>query len=171
MLDAFALVHATQPHARLRIAGDGDGKPALEREARRLGNAVEFLGKRDPAELPALLAGADCALAWVPRRPWFEHQPQLKLLEALAMDLPAVTVTTAANAEAWGTLPQELLTGDSPEQFAAGMRFALERSGALRNGRFRNAAERHDWRAIARDRLLPLYAGLMAIPTAVAQRS
>lgn len=163
MLAAFAKVRGSHPRAQLRLAGDGDGRPALEALARQasIEGAIQFLGKRDPAELPALLAGADCCLAYVPREPWYEHQPQLKLLEALAMDLPAVAVRTEATLPYWQSLPQDLLTADDPESFARGMTFALEQGSALRNGAFRRAAERHAWVEIARERLVPMYSELM----------
>ena len=166
MIEAFERVARRHAHARLRIAGDGGDRSRLESlvASHGLQRAVTFLNKREPREIPALLAGAHCGLSYVPKTPWFEPQPQLKTLECFAMDLPVVAVHTAGNADCWDSLPRELLTADDAEAFARGMCFALERGNALRTGAFRAAAERHGWLQIARERLLPLYARLMASP-------
>jgi glycosyltransferase involved in cell wall biosynthesis len=173
MLEAFERVVRRHPRARLRIAGDGGDRPRLEAlvASRQLASSVEFLGKRAPREIPALLAGAHCGLSWVPKAPWFEPQPQLKTLEYFAMDLPAVAVNTAGNTAYWEGLPQALLTSDDPESFARGMLYAMEQGSALRNGAFRRTAERHAWSRIVREQLLPVYADLMAHPPGGARRN
>jgi glycosyltransferase involved in cell wall biosynthesis len=162
MLAAFAGVARDHPQARLVIAGDGDDRGRLEGfvAAHGLQHAVSFLGKRPHAEVPALLAAADCGLAYVPDEAWFAPQPQLKTLEYFAAGLPAVAVRTAGNRQVWGGLPAELLTADDAKSFAAGMRFALARR--YENGLFRRAAEAHSWDRITRERLLPVYEATLA---------
>ena len=163
MLRAFAAVVREHPQARLEIAGDGADRRRLERLAHELGvgEAVRFLGVRPYAEIPGLLASADCGLAYVPDRPWFQPQPQLKTLECLAANLPVVAVRTGGNRQIWDGLPPQLLTADTPEAFAAGMRFALEHREELAAVSFRRAAERFSWERITRERLLPVYEALI----------
>lgn len=163
MLAAFAAVLREHPQARLQIAGDGADRRRLERAAGELGigAATRFLGVLPYAEVPALLARADCGLAYVPDRPWFQPQPQLKTLECLAANLPVVAVRTGGNRQLWEGLPPQLLTADTPEAFAAGMRFALEHREALAALDFRRTAERFSWERITRERLLPVYDALI----------
>jgi glycosyltransferase involved in cell wall biosynthesis len=164
MLAAFASVLAAHPEARLVLAGDGDDRPRLEAfvRAHKLDHAVRFLGKRPHAEVPELLAAADCGLSYVPDKPWFQPQPQLKTLEYFAAGLPAVAVRTAGNRQYWGGLPPELLTAGEADAFAAGMRHALTHRRELESTRFRQVAAAHGWDRITRERLLPLYRAMLA---------
>ena len=161
MLSAFEQLQRGAPHARLRIVGDGDDRARLEALAGARRMAVSFLGPQPPAAIPALLAEADCGLAYVPDTPWFQPQPQLKTLEYFASGLPAVAVRTAGNRALWGDLPRELLTGERPEEFAAGMRFALENRAKLPAERFRRVAEPLSWERITAERLIPVYEELL----------
>jgi len=56
-LQAMARVLATHPGARLTVAGDGELRSELERQAQALGlgEVVEFLGWVDPEQVPALI--------------------------------------------------------------------------------------------------------------------
>lgn len=166
MLEAFGQVLATHPHARLVIAGDGDDRGRLERIAGRpaLRGAVRFLGKTPFQDIPAHYRAADCGLAYLPNKPWFQPQPQLKTLECFACNLPLVAVATAGNRQLWDGLPGELLTGDDAESFASGMRYAIEHAAELRGVYFRRVAQAHSWQRITRERLLPLYDELAAAP-------
>ena len=163
MLRAFARVVGEHPRVRLVIAGDGDDRGRLEQfvAARGLGHAVSFLGKRPHAEVPALLAAADCGLSYVPDKPWYQPQAQLKTLEHVAAGLTTVAVGTAGNRQYWDGLPPELLTGDDPESYAAGMRCAL--TGTYEPARFRRVAEANSWDRIARERLVPFYEAMLAL--------
>jgi len=164
MIEAFARVAREDGRARLRIAGDGGDRGRLEAlvGARGLGSRVTFLGRLDHARIPAVLAAAHCGLAYVPREPWFEAQPQLKTLEYFAAGLPVVAVRTQGNVDYWDGLPAALLTADDPDSYAEGMRFALANRVTLRGADFRRVAERHSWLRVARDTLIPLYAELTA---------
>ena len=162
MLTAFSQVYRRHPQARLRIAGDGDDEVNLRMLAEKLDlhGAAEFLGRRPYSEVPAILAGADCGLSYVPDTAWFQPQPQLKTLEYLATGLPVVAVGAQGNRAVWKGLPPELLTGDSPGQFAAGMLFAIEHCDRFEVN-FRGQAERYSWEVITRGSLLPLYLELL----------
>jgi len=162
MLAAFARVAEEHPRARLVIAGDGDDRDRLEAfvAAHGLRHAVSFLGKRPHAEVPDLLAAADCGLSYVPDVPWFQPQAQLKTLEHFAAGLTTVAVRTAGNRQYWDGLPAELLTADDPESYAAGMRCAL--TGTYDPARFRRVAEANSWDRITRERLVPFYEATLA---------
>jgi len=71
---------------RLVIAGDGPERPKLERLARRLSRGwVEFVGFRQPAELPRWYAAADVFCLPSLTEPW-----GVVVMEALASGLPVV---------------------------------------------------------------------------------
>jgi len=135
--DFVTLVRAARrlSGVRVRIAGDGPDRPALEAELARLGAAVELLGERD--DVPALLARSDVFV--LPSRS--EGMP-MSVLEAMAAELPVV-------ASAVGGVPELVSDGETgalvppgdPEALAAalaplvadaGMRARLGRAGRER---------------------------------------
>lgn len=74
----------------LRIAGDGPGRPAVERAAAAI-SSVEYVGWLDADEQDRLLAGAG---ALVFPSTWYEGQP-LVLLRAMARGVPVVSSAIA----------------------------------------------------------------------------
>lgn len=97
LLEALALARASAPGLRLAIAGDGEIRPALERQAAEAGIAgsVSFLGYR--RELAPLFAAADLAVLSSDN----EGTP-VSLIEAAAAGLPAVATEVGGVAEAVG---------------------------------------------------------------------
>ncbi|HEX6736742.1 MAG TPA: glycosyltransferase family 4 protein [Vicinamibacteria bacterium] len=92
-LDAFALVRARWPEATLTLAGCGSQESALRARARALGldGAVRFLGRVEPADMPALCDGSDVFV----NSSLVDNQP-VSILEAFAAGLPVVTTPTGA---------------------------------------------------------------------------
>jgi glycosyltransferase involved in cell wall biosynthesis len=91
LVEAFHRLHATAPHTRLLIVGDGPERQALERrvEAHRLGDTVCFTGNVSPDEVPASIAAMDVAVApYVPSETFY-YSP-LKIFEYMAMAKPVV---------------------------------------------------------------------------------
>jgi glycosyltransferase involved in cell wall biosynthesis len=88
LVEAFALVAASHPQARLLIAGDGEDRPRLERLARRLGiaEAVRFAGSR--LESREALPLMDIFVF----PPAAQEGFGLSLLEAMAAGRPIVSV-------------------------------------------------------------------------------
>ncbi len=86
LLDAFAYLHATHPHAHIVLAGVGKERSALEARADRLGirSKVHFLGLRN--DIPDLLGAMDL---FVLASDW-EGNP-LCVMEAMAAGLPIVS--------------------------------------------------------------------------------
>ena len=96
LLAALPRLRRRHPGLRLVLAGTGPAEPELRERARalRLGRAVTFAGFVPDAELPALLAAADCAV--VPSR----YEPfGLVALEAAAAGTPAVVSAVGGLAE------------------------------------------------------------------------
>jgi glycogen(starch) synthase len=90
------------PDARLRIAGDGELRAALERLARERGvaDAVRFSGWTDPAAVPALINEA--SIVWMPSR--WEEAFGLVAAETALMARPIVATRV-------GGLPEVVLDG------------------------------------------------------------
>jgi glycosyltransferase involved in cell wall biosynthesis len=97
LIEAFAQVHEQAPDSRLRLAGDGEQRPALEAQVHRLGlaGAVRFEGAVPRERMPELFAAAD--IFCLPSL--YEGFP-LAILEAMAAGLPVVTTRVAGNPEA-----------------------------------------------------------------------
>jgi len=87
-LEAFALLRAELPGARLSIAGSGPLRESLERRcaALRIADAVTFTGRLDPEGMAALYRDADVMLN--PSR--VDNMPN-SLLEAFASGVPVVS--------------------------------------------------------------------------------
>ena len=88
LVEAFALLHNSDPTARLLIVGDGPERVSLEDELRSLGLRADaqLTGAVHPSEVPGLLAQMDVAVAPYPKLPGFYFSP-LKVLEYMATGL------------------------------------------------------------------------------------
>ena len=98
LIDVFAGHHATHPHDRLLLAGDGVLRGAVEQQVRNAGlsDAVSFLGLR--SDVPQLLQAMDCFL--MPSK--FEGLP-LSLVEAQAAGLVCLVADTVSPESDLGT--------------------------------------------------------------------
>lgn len=121
LLDALALLRARGIDAHLKIVGDGDQRPALESRAHHnhLENAVEFMGMRPQADLPALYADCDVFVL-----PSLREGMGLVLAEALLCGAPVI----AANSGGIPDIVQNDKTGLLfPERDANALADALEK--------------------------------------------
>jgi glycosyltransferase involved in cell wall biosynthesis len=90
ILEAFTRFRATVPAATLTIAGYGSEEARLRRLAASLpAGAVTFVGKTDPASMPALYASADIFV----NASVIDNQP-VSIIEALSAGLPVVSTPT-----------------------------------------------------------------------------
>lgn len=89
-LQAFALVRARYPRATLALAGAGSEAARLRRLAVEMGaGGVRFLGRVEPAGMPAVLDAADIFV----NSSVLDNQP-VSVLEAFAAGLPVVSTAT-----------------------------------------------------------------------------
>jgi len=90
VVEAFARLKAAVPDATLTVAGYGSEETRLRRLAGTLvGESVRFVGKIDPADMPALYAGADVFV----NASVVDNQP-VSIIEALSSGLPVVSTPT-----------------------------------------------------------------------------
>ncbi len=92
LIDAFDLVAAARPDARLVLVGDGPERAELERRARRLAirDRVVFTGAVEPDAVPAHLAGLHVAVAPYPAGDEEAYFSPLKVIEYMAAGLAVV---------------------------------------------------------------------------------
>lgn len=111
--------------ARLRLAGDGPERPALERLVRQLdiGHAVELLGWRSRDQVRELLGGSDVFV--MPSR--FESFG-LAALEARCAGLPVVAMARSGVSEVIGHDEEGLLARDDRELAAHVLRLTTDRA-------------------------------------------
>ena len=137
-LAALAEVCAAGVPAVLVVAGGGPLRPALQAEAAERGLPVRFVGHlRDRAELAALLATADVALAPGPIETF-----GLGALEALASGTPVVVSAASALPEVIGAAG---LAARSDASYGAAVRTLLARPD--RRAAARARAELFPWSA------------------------
>jgi alpha-1,6-mannosyltransferase len=138
-LNTLASLRADGVPARLVVAGDGPLRPRLERRAARDGLPVRFAGfLPGRAELAALLAGADVAIAPGPAETF-----GLAALEALACGTPVVVSAESALPEVVG----EAGASVAGEDLAQGVHAVLARPETSRRAAARARAEHYGWPA------------------------
>jgi glycogen(starch) synthase len=153
-LDAFARVLAARPDARLTVAGDGEERAALERQAAALGigRAVEFVGAVASDDVPGLLDAS--ALLVVPSR--WEEPFGLVAIEAALLARPVVATRS-------GALPELVLDGETgrvvpkqdPEALAGAVLELLQCPAAMQ--RMGQAARERALRAFSLERYADEY--------------
>ena len=142
LIDAFALVAAQHPTARLAIAGSGplNGELTARIERAGLGRLVQLLGRR--SDVDSLLAGAD--LLANPSR--WEGLPNA-VLEAMAAGVPVVATTVGDTATIVGAEGGRLVASGQIEELASALAELVAdadlRAELGRRARTR-VAERHD---------------------------
>lgn len=101
LLQAFALVAARLPDARLLLVGDGEDRAALQEQARQLGigDRALFAGPVPPAAVPVYLALAACSVDPVADDAVAAARSPLKIVESLASGVPVVTGDVGDRAE------------------------------------------------------------------------
>jgi glycosyltransferase involved in cell wall biosynthesis len=171
-LQAFQLIQAQVPHARLLVAGHGSQHAALQELARALNlQHVEFLGRVEPAEMPALYAEADLYL----NSSEIDNMP-LSLIQAFAAGLPVVTTDAGGipylvRHERTGLLVRR---GDAPGLAAGVLRLLAEPAWAAElSAAARWECRRYTWEAVRSD-WLHLYrelSGALDLRVARARRS
>jgi 1,2-diacylglycerol 3-alpha-glucosyltransferase len=158
LLHAFRHVRAALPAARLVLVGDGDSRHALERLSRELdlANTVQFTGGVPHERVLGYLVGADLFLF-----PSTSETQGLAALEALAVGVPVVAVTSPAATDLFAGEEPGRIAPDNPEAFA---REVIQLWRDPERGRCSHAALRVAQRYApeqAAARLLAVYADLL----------
>ena len=102
LIKAAARLAPRLPNLVVAVAGTGRDRARLEREARRSGAPVRFLGKVPDADLPALVGCAD-AFAMCCRDRWFGLEQEgfgIVFLEAAACGVPVLAGSSGGASEA-----------------------------------------------------------------------
>jgi glycosyltransferase involved in cell wall biosynthesis len=115
-LSALARIAPRYPQLRLTIAGDGEERARLERQAHALGigDRVDFLGWVNPAQIPAAIAQSTMVL--MPSR--VEEGFGLAVLQAGQLERPVIAARV-------GGLPEVVVDGET------GLLIEPEDTGAL----------------------------------------
>lgn len=126
LLEALLLVRRQVPDACLLLIGASDTPSdvdALLACARRAGlaDAVRVTGWLPSSQAWPLLAGADAALSYIPRGVLFDVSSPTKLLEYLALGMPAVGNDSPDQAEVLAASGAGWLTASEPAAMAAAM--------------------------------------------------
>jgi glycosyltransferase involved in cell wall biosynthesis len=137
LLAAFASGPAKLSNAKLLLAGDGQLRSDIERQARELGifDRVHFLGRRD--DIPEVLAACDVfALASL-----WEGNP-LSVMEAMAAGLPAVVTAVGGVPELVANEKQGIVVPPSDPLALSAALLRLATDSAMRRAMGIAAAKR-----------------------------
>jgi glycosyltransferase involved in cell wall biosynthesis len=151
LLEAMARVRIERPDARLVVAGRGHYLPELESLAHHFGldDVTSFLGWVSEADLRALVAAADVAVA-----PSLYEPFGLVALEAAALGTPVIVSRTGGLAEfaGDGQLAATVRPGDPADLAEAivGDLAAPDAARARAERAARAVVSRYGWAAIAR---------------------
>jgi glycosyltransferase involved in cell wall biosynthesis len=155
LLDAFALVAARVPDARLLLVGDGEDRRMLEDRAWQLGLGPRalFAGPAPHNSIPAYLALAACSVDPVADDPVARARSPLKIIESLAAGTPVVTGDVGDRAEVLGHTGGVLVAPGDASALAGGLVAALEdaRPRAERAAAAQSRAAEYRWDKLARD--------------------
>ncbi len=158
-IDCLVDAAAAVPGVTFRVAGEGEARPALERQIRELGLEGRFLLPGAVADTPGFLAGLDVAVLC-------SHSEGMSnaLLEYLAAGRPVVATAVGANVELVRDGVDGLLVppGDSAALAAAIRRLLADPALAARFGAAarEKAARHHSLESRAR-RFEEFYRGLV----------
>jgi glycosyltransferase involved in cell wall biosynthesis len=157
LLDSWARIVAEgEPRPLLLVVGDGEERPALEAQARRLGieRDVRFLGKVSDGDLVAAYRAAEVAVAPSVALEGFG----LVVLEALACGTPVVGTAVEGLREALEPFDPTMLVppGDSGALAARLLGVLQGDAPAASSTRCREYAEGFTWQRTARE-VLEIY--------------
>jgi len=162
VIEALSRVLRAGVHLKVLFVGGGESSVAeLQQKARELGVAGNtlFAGSVPYQKVPLYLQAADFALAYVPFKVQFMHQPPLKTLEYLACGLPVVATATPGNLRFVKDEWNGLVTTDDAGALADAMR-RMAGEPLLRRRLARNARQsvrEYDYPRIVERSLLPVY--------------
>ncbi|WUR14827.1 glycosyltransferase [[Empedobacter] haloabium] len=147
VMDAVVLLRQEHPAARLLLIGDS-ATPAdivkLREHAAAIGlpeDAYTITGWLPGAEAMALLAGADAAISYFPRGPLLDSASPTKLLEYMALGIPAIGNDNPDQVALLTSSQAGLLTDSTPAAFAQAMAAILTDRATARA----RAAAGPDW--------------------------
>lgn len=159
LVEAFAMLADDRPDVRLAVGGDGVDRRAIETLSPRARSRVAMLGRIDHAEVPALLAGADVAVAAATGQESFGYS----VVEAMAAGVPTVATDIEGYREVARHEVDALLVPPGDARALAGAIGRVLDDHALRDrlvdaGRQRAAS--FDW-AIVAERIEGVYRGAL----------
>lgn len=160
MVEAFAKALSTISKIRLLIVGDGAALEDIKLAVARLGidEFVIFTGQVPYEEMPSYMGLADIAISYIPITALYEHQPALKAVEYLAAGLPVVATDGGSN-RYFITDEVGEFSDDTIDAFAKAIIRLYNRKDKFPIIKYKaiEIARKHDWSAITRDSVLPLY--------------
>lgn len=164
LVQAVAQVRGQIPGLRLELYGSGDYQPAVERLAHKLGltDIVRFHGQQPLEQMPQAIAAADVGVVPMRQDVFTDCGLPTKLLEYVALGVPAVVSCTATTADYFDdTMVQFFRPGDATE--LAEKLLLLYRDPELRRSqaqRARSFLAQYNW-STERARYLELVARLI----------
>lgn len=157
LVEAFDVLHAERPEARMLVVGDGPEREATESELRERGlrEYVRFTGAVAPGEIPGLLASMDVAVAPYPSGGEDFYFSPLKVYEYMAAGLPVVASRVGQLGELIRSGENGLLYEPGNVDYLAEAMILLATDDSLREmlGRAarKTVVEGHTWESVARE--------------------
>jgi glycosyltransferase involved in cell wall biosynthesis len=123
----------------------------------RLNDVIDLPGYIPHDQLDVYLDESNVGISYIPKTPFFEHQPPTKTFEYLLAGMPVIATATAENARIINPT-NGLLIADSSDSVYRGLRDLLLRRTEFESARIQQSVIKYSWANIVRDSVLPLVA-------------
>ena len=131
LVKAVAVAREHIPGIRLELYGAGDFRPQIEQLVAdlKLAGAVRLHGQQPIERIPEAIAAADVGVAPMRQDVFTDCGLPTKLLEYVALGVPAVASRTATTADYFDDSMVQFFTPGDPDDLAAPAHHAVRRSG------------------------------------------
>lgn len=122
----------------------------------KLGNIVHFLGRKKYTELPEYFDVCNIGVSYIPKTPYYEHQPATKTFEYTNSGLFTIATNTCENRKVI-TDNNGVLCNDDPISFCEALEKVYNRMDSIKENDVRCSLQNYLWSRIIDDILEPYF--------------
>ena len=127
-----------------------------------LGKIVTFMGRVKYSELSKYFDQCNIGVAYIPKKPYYEHQPATKTFEYIISGLFTIATSTFENSNVINE-QNGILCDDSPESFSQALEVVYDRRQKINDPDIRATLKNFSWERIVNTILEPYLKKLIAV--------